>query len=247
MKESLTEKLKAVSDIFLPRQCVVCSKSLNLQERIMCLSCKFDFPDTHFELQSHNRMADFYNERLNEKLPSEAFPYQYAIALMRHRSGSNYTRIPWALKYNGNIKVGKYFAHLLAQKIKKAPWFSDVDLVIPVPLHPLRRWKRGYNQAEVIAKKVAEDLGVRFEAHFLVKKRFTKSQVKVDTRQRSTNIADSFKVNARFKGEHFVHILIVDDVFTTGSTLSECHKIIRATSSNEMVRISVATLACAEN
>ena len=135
---------------------------------------------------------------------------------------------------------------MLAEKIRETPWLSDVDLIVPVPVHFLRHYKRGYNQAEVIAREVGRELGVRVEPHFLVKKKFTKSQVKVDTSQRGVNISGTFRVNQKFTSEReMYHILIVDDVFTTGSTLSECHKMIR-TALKKTIRISVATLCCAE-
>ena len=191
-------------------------------------------------------MADFYNERLQEKLSDDYYPYQWAIALFRYNRESPYSHIPWALKYNGNRDCGRYFARMLAEKIREAPWLSDVDLIVPVPVHPLRHYKRGYNQAAVIACEVGKVLDIKVEPHFLVKKKFTKSQVKVDTNQRGVNICDTFGVNRRFTSEgEMYHILIVDDVFTTGSTLSECHKMIR-TALKKTVRISVATLCCAE-
>ena len=83
---------------------------------------------------------------------------------------------------------------MLAEKIRETPWLSDVDLIVPVPVHFLRHYKRGYNQAEVIAREVGRELGVRVEPHFLVKKKFTKSQVKVDTSQRGVNISGTFRV-----------------------------------------------------
>ena len=238
--------MRAAADIVMPRVCVVCGRPLNLQEKHICLPCKLNLPYTHFELMRHNRMADFYNERLQEKLPDEYYPYQWAIALFRYHRKSPYSHIPWALKYNGNRACGRYFARMLAEKIRETPWLSDVDLIVPVPVHFLRHYKRGYNQAEVIAREVGRELGVRVEPHLLVKKKFTKSQVKVDTSQRGANISGTFRVNQKFTSEgEMYHILIVDDVFTTGSTLSECHKMIR-TALKKTIRISVATLCCAE-
>ena len=248
-KLNLKNFLIAVYDVVMPRVCVVCGRRLSLRERIICLTCKSDFPYSHFELNIRNRMADFYNERLNEKMPDFVFPYQYAISLMRYSTGSSYNRIVWSLKYEGNFTAGRFFSEKLADKLLQAKWFSDVDLIVPVPSHPLRRWRRGYNQAEVIAKSLAEKLCVRFEPNFLLKRRYTKSQVKVRTANRVSNIEGSFIMNRRFitNLDQFNHILLVDDVFTTGATLSECHKIIRTTLKNRMVRISVATIACVRN
>lgn len=246
-KLKLKTFVMAAVDIVLPRVCVVCGRPLNLQECHICLPCALNFPYTHFELMSHNRMADFYNERLMQIMPEEYMPYQWAIALMRYQSGSVYSHIPWALKYNGNISVGKHFAERLLYIIKRAPWLADVDMIIPVPVHRKRRFHRGYNQAEIIANRLGNLWGVRVNNSFLRKKKYTISQVKVDTSFRQANISGSFEVAQQFISEfaQVRHILLVDDVFTTGSTLAECHKTIR-TALNRTIRISVATIACVE-
>lgn len=247
LKLNFTSSLKAAFDLILPRTCTVCGRILNLGENHICLVCDMDFPYTHFELCSHNRMADYYNERLCEKLDGLYIPYQWAISLMTYHSGSDYSRIPWALKYNSNLACGRFFARRLAEKIKLVPWLEDIDLIIPVPVHWKRRWARGYNQAEVIACEVGRCLNVRVESRILVKSRYTKSQVKVDTASRAGNITGSFRLLRNGAGvlKNARHILLVDDVFTTGATLSECHKTIR-TALDGTVRISIATLACVE-
>ncbi len=247
LKLNFTSSLKAAFDLILPRTCTVCGRILNQGEDHICLVCDMDFPYTHFELCSHNRMADYYNERLCEKLDGLYIPYQCAISLMTYHSGSDYSRIPWALKYNSNLACGRFFARRLAEKIKLAPWLEDIDVIIPVPVHWKRRWTRGYNQAEVIACEVGRCLNVRVESSILVKSRYTKSQVKVDTASRAGNITGSFRLSRNGAGvlKNARHILLVDDVFTTGATLSECHKTIR-TALDGTVRISIATLACVE-
>ncbi len=247
LKLNFTSFLNAALDLVLPRTCVVCGTPLSLGEEHICLVCDMDFPYTHFELCSHNRMADYYNERLCEKTEDEYVPYQWAIALMSYHSGSDYSRIPWALKYNSNLACGRFFARRLAEKIRFTPWLEDVDLIVPVPVHRIRRYKRGYNQAEVIAREVGRCLNVRVESRILVKSRYTKSQVKVDTASRAGNITGSFRLSRNGAGalKDACHILLVDDVFTTGSTLSECYKTIR-TVLDGTVRISIATLACVE-
>ncbi len=247
LKLNFTSTLKAAFDLILPRTCTVCGRVLNQGEEHICLVCDMDFPYTHFELCPHNRMADYYNERLSEKLQDCCIPYQWAISLMTYHSGSDYSKIPWALKYNSDLACGRFFARRLAEKIKLTPWLKDVDLIIPVPVHRRRRWTRGYNQAEVIAREVGGALNVRVESHLLVKSRYTKSQVKMDTASRAGNITGSFRLSRGGVDvlENIRHILLIDDVFTTGATLSECHKTIR-TALDGTVRISIATLACVE-
>lgn len=189
-------------------------------------------------------MADKYNGRINQKEPGSMESYQWAVALFRYENASPYNRIPQSLKYERNMQAGRYFSRLLAWKIRQGRQFDDVDLIIPVPLHPRRQWKRGYNQAEIIAETISEELGVPMEPRLLRRTRNTKSQTEKTHEERQSNVAGAFELNPRkiqvLEGKK--HILIVDDVFTTGATLGECHKKIRT--ATVAARISVATLSC---
>ena len=132
---------------------------------------------------------------------------------------------------------------LLGEKLKSSPLFSDVDLVVAVPLHWTRRLKRGYNQAEVIASTVARVLGCRCESHLLVRNRRTGTQTRLSVEKKSANVKGAFSLNKSWKSDFDVkHILIVDDVFTTGATISECFLAIRSRFGLK-VRISIATIS----
>ena len=121
--------------------------------------------------------------------------------------------------------------------------FEDVDVIIPVPLHWTRRWKRGYNQAEVVAGAIAEHLDVDLRTDILKRSRRTRTQTKVDPSQKSENVRGAFSVNeTRWQEENYRHIVLVDDVFTSGSTLHNCFLALRSVLPVS-VRISVATLA----
>ena len=169
--------------------------------------------------------------------------YAYAVALFFYDGKGDYRRITQQLKYHANLGVGRKFGRMLGQRICGARHLEDVDVVIPVPLHWTRRWERGYNQAEVIAKEVARELGVDVRVDLLKRSRRTRTQTKVDPAQKAENVRDAFKVNeTRLKEENYRHILLIDDVFTSGSTLHNCFLALRA-ALPVSVRISVATLA----
>ena len=123
-----------------------------------------------------------------------------------------------------------------------APHWADVDVVIPVPLHWLRKWRRGYNQAAVIARELARELGAVLRTDILRRARRTRSQTSLSAEERLRNVATVFSVRKTVEAKH---ILLVDDTFTTGATLAACHRVLRA-AFGPSVRISIATLAMVE-
>ena len=167
LKLRLKDALSALADLLMPRVCLACGRTLTLRERYLCLPCSMDLPLTRFELWEHNPMADRYNAAIGkaEDHPEEAEgatvyePYQRAAALIYYRAESGYSEIPQSLKYRRNFAAGRHFAAMLGRRLAGTPLFGDVDMVVPVPLHWTRRLRRGYNQAEVIAREVARALG----------------------------------------------------------------------------------------
>ena len=134
---------------------------------------------------------------------------------------------------------------MLGKRLASSEAFQDVDMVIPVPLHWTRKWKRGYNQAEVIASAVAESLGAPMRTDILKRCKRTSTQTKVEVEEKRKNVSDAFAAvipsSADISPDEVRHLLIVDDVFTTGSTLFACFVALRSIFPPS-VRISVATL-----
>lgn len=237
MMTGMGKMLLALGDLLMPRTCPVCGRPLGLNERHICLYCAADLPLTYYWERSHNPMAD----RLNAALPDqEGMPYAYAAALFFYDEDVPYKMIPWKLKYGNGIGTGRYFAAMLGRYLAGSEWFGDVDTVIPVPLHWARRWRRGYNQAAVIARAVAGALEAECREDILVRRRRTTTQTRLGGDARSRNVKGAFGVAKRIPGMR--HVLLVDDVFTTGATTAECFRTLLAALPAE-VRISVATLA----
>jgi len=177
-------------------------------------------------------------------------PYSPAAALFFYKEG--YRKLSKSLKYDANLSLGRYCAAALGRKLSQSEIFADTEIVVPVPLHPLRRFRRGYNQAGIIAEKVAETLpSAVLCPQLLRRKRYTKSQARLSVGKKAGNVHNAFSVDInRFEDTPPRSILLIDDVFTTGSTLSECHRCIRLAlrerygeETAARVTISVATLA----
>ena len=286
---SLRSAALSVADLVLPRVCVVCGRTLLLRETHVCTACAADLPRTFFAGQRNNPMAVAFNALVERELerkpagsqgmdtPSGACflpaldyqPYSFAAALFFYRGDSPYSQIPQALKYGRNFGAGRHFARMLGRELAASALFSDVDALIPVPLHWIRRWRRGYNQAEVIARGIAEELKGGAEAsgspappvltRVLKRVRRTRTQTRLDAGGRYANVHSAFvadgkalastKIPADLAGRP-PHLLLVDDVFTTGATLLACERALRRALTETLgpeaasrVRISVATLA----
>ena len=235
-------------DLVLPRVCAVCGKRLGDGEEELCGECSDDIPYTYNWSMPHNEMADKFNALVQRDLEKEgAFEfeeYSFAAALFFYRSGSDYRNLSRSLKYHGNVRLGRKVARLLGERLAASPQFRDVDLVVPVPLHWTRKWKRGYNQAEIVAKEVAAALGAGLEPKLLRRNRRTKTQTKLSGEAKARNVEGAFSPNTgrlEALGDAPRHVLLIDDVFTTGSTLIECRRSLRKVLGSD-VRISVATL-----
>lgn len=234
-----------LADMILPRTCAVCGGGLSLRERHVCVGCLADLPRTYFSCMSRNQLSDRFNALVQGfPGPEPAGGYSYATALFFYRVG--YRDITRRLKYHADLGIGRYFADMLAKEMSVSGIYSNVDAVIPVPLHWTRRWSRGYNQAEVIAQVLADKMGAPVLKGVLYRCRRTRTQTKLSIGNKSANVAGAFKVKRGFRLSGVSHILLVDDVFTTGATLHSCYLAMKPYCL-EKTRISVATLACVGN
>ena len=280
---SLRSAALSVADLVLPRVCVVCGRTLLLGETHVCTACAADLPRTFFVGQRDNPMAVAFNGLVERELGGgeangvptgpgslpAVQPYSYAAALFYYRGDSPYSLIPQALKYNRDFGAGRHFARMLGRELAASSLFTDVDAILPVPLHWVRRWRRGYNQAEVIARGIAEELKGGAEAsgspappvltRVLKRVRRTRTQTRLDAGGRYANVHSAFVADGKAlassqipadQAGHPLHLLLVDDVFTTGATLLACERALRRGLTETLgpeaasrVRISVATLA----
>ncbi|KAA3625342.1 MAG: ComF family protein [Bacteroidetes bacterium] len=219
--------------LFYPNLCLACQSNAPINNQVLCLRCSFKLPQTQFHLHKENA----FTERFWGRLSLEA-----GASLYRFTKGGHVQNLIHHLKYRGRrevgIKCGEYFGH----QLKKSPLFSGIDLIIPVPLHPKKKHQRGYNQSDMIAKGLSKSMSVPWAADILIRKTFTETQTQKSRMERLENVAQAFCVTDpdRIKGKH---ILLVDDVITTGATLEICAlKILEVPNT----KVSMVTLAFAD-
>ena len=192
--------IRALGDLFMPRVCLACGCRLGMRERHLCLSCAADVPYTRYWLQAHNPLADRFNAVLERHRGTEPMDYAYAVALMHYKG--NYRSIPRALKYHADLAAGRHYGALLGRRLAAAPHFSDIDLVIPVPLHWTRRRSRGYNQSAILAHALVDAFRPArcpvCRTDLLVRARRTRTQTRLSVDQKARNVASAFRVPDRF-------------------------------------------------
>lgn len=192
-------------------------------------------------------MADRFNEVIQKDVEEGSIPheqYAYAAALFNYSSDGACRLIPYQIKYHDNTEAGIHFGRMLGEKLASSDYLQDVDMIIPVPLHWTREWKRGYNQAAMIAEGVAGMIGVPVRTDLMARRKRTQTQTRLDIEGKARNVAGAFefrKDRLPENGNTIRHILLIDDVFTTGSTLHACFVALRSVFPPS-VRISVATL-----
>jgi ComF family protein len=216
--------------LFYPNLCMVCHNDLAQGEQVICTSCLYHIPRTRYWLDAENPVAKIFWGRVF---------VQNACSFFFFSKGSRYRKLLHHLKYNGKKEVGLILGKEFGNELKKVDSYKNIDFILPVPLHPERLKQRGYNQAEEIAKGLHVSMGIPISTKNLVRSEYTETQTRKTRTERVSNVSKAFRLDnpQDFKGKH---ILIVDDVVTTGATLEVCAAIVLEA---EDAKVSIATLA----
>ena len=220
--------------LFFPRQCAVCGASLQEGEEGICMKCNMDMPRTNYHTHKDNPVERMFWGKM---------PLDRATSYFFYHKGSDFRRILHQLKYGGRKDLGEIMGRFMAAELADTDFFREVDVIVPVPLHPRKQKLRGYNQSECIARGVSDVTGIPLDVSSISRKKHTETQTRKSAYERWENVDGIFCLRRpeRFAGKH---ILIVDDVLTTGATTTACADALKEV---EGIRISVLTLAMADS
>lgn len=216
--------------LIFPKVCYACGKSLFKSENCICTYCHYHLPKTNFHLNPDNPVQKLFWGRVN---------IQAASSLYLFNKDSKVQHLIHQLKYRGKKEIGASLGKYYGRELRSSALFSSADIVLPVPLHSKKLKKRGYNQSEGFAAGIAESMEIETTSTVLVRVQASQTQTKRSRYERWKNVEEIFEVTCPEKIEG-KHILLADDVVTTGSTLEACaNKILEVPGT----RVSVVTIA----
>jgi ComF family protein len=203
------------------------------QEEVICFKCLYHLPRTNFSFHRINPVSEIFWGRID---------LDAVTSFLFFNKSGKVQRLMHNLKYRGRKDIGIFLGNLLGNELDKSPLFRNIDTVIPVPLHPIKQRKRGYNQSALIASGVSQAMKIELHLNNLVKVSNTASQTKKSRYERWKNVKNVFVITNEDALKH-KHVLLVDDVITTGATIEASAQALKSV---EGVSVSVASLAYAQ-
>lgn len=224
--------LNNLLNLFFPKLCMICQSPLVEGEEHICLKCLCDLPRTGHDFLEENPVTHLFT--------GKASVYR-AAAFLKYEKGGHVQQLIHSLKYRGNYEIGFRLGRMMGLSYRQALLSDAPDLLLPVPLHPKKQKQRGYNQSEWIARGLNSVLQLRIDTTSLRRIKETDTQTRKQTYERWQNVQDIFCA-ADSKALEGKHILLIDDVVTTGSTLASCAEALLAIPG---VRVSVVAVGMA--
>ncbi|NJB84626.1 ComF family protein [Lewinella marina] len=230
---SIAAWLRGLTSLFFPALCLGCRRAIEGHDQLLCVRCEAELPPNNSWRHTENEVTDRLAGRL---------PLVFGAAAYSFREGTVCQRLIHDLKYHHRPDVGRALGRRFGERLAGVEALADLHGIVPVPIHRRRRLQRGYNQAEAIADGLGEVLGVPTFPRALRRKSFRGSQTKRGKLERLENVRDSFALGRGDFAKR--HLLLVDDVLTTGATLHFCGNALLE--AHPDVRLSIAVLAVAE-
>ena len=228
----LTKIADGFTHLFYPHICTGCGSDLLSKDNMLCARCITNLPHTNYAAYNNNPVEKIFWGRI---------PVAAAYSHFFFAKESLIQHLVHQLKYKGNTEIGEYLGEIMGQTIINSNRFNNIDALIPLPLYPDKERKRGYNQAAILCNGMSKVMGVPVISNNLLRQRFTETQTKKHRIERWENVEGSFvlKNPESLKGKH---ILLVDDVVTTGATLEASGSVLLKA---ENITLSIATLTTA--
>ena len=224
--------LSPLVHFFYPHNCIGCGSDIIEKENFLCLECINDLPHTGFATHANNPVEKIFWGRI---------PVTFGMSEFYFSKDSIIQNLIHEFKYRGNKNLGLYLGKIIGKTMLNSNRFSNIDFLIPLPLFTEKEFKRGFNQSSILCSGIKEVMNIPVITKNVIRRIHTETQTKKGRIQRWENVEKSFSVlePASLKGKH---ILLVDDVITTGATLEACGTEILKI---EGARLSIATLAIA--
>ncbi|HLT52102.1 MAG TPA: ComF family protein [Arenibacter sp.] len=230
MYSNLSNIINDINTILLPRLCFGCNALLYRGEEHICTVCRNQLPLTDFNFNAENQVDRIFYGRINI-IKASAFLFFTEKGIVKN--------LVHFLKYKNQEQIGSFLGNWYGQLIKENNFLIDLDYVIPVPLHPARLRKRGYNQVALFARAIAEHLNAEYMDHFLIKTANTRTQTKKTRLLRSQNTQAIYVLTDTYTLVN-KNVLLLDDVITTGATMEACAT---ALSQTPGIRLYLASMA----
>ena len=222
-------------DLIAPRLCVVCGHRLTVTEEVICAKCNFHLPRTGFHHHAYdNEMAKLFWAQI---------PIEKATAFFYYEAHAETANIIYELKYKNHPEIGNIVGRMLAKEIQPSGFFDGIDGIVPIPLAKKRLRQRGYNQSMEIAQGVSEMTGLPIYKKVVRRNSFKGSQTNKGRWDRQENVEHVFELTDATAVSN-KHLLLIDDVITTGATCIACAK---ALCQSVNIRISILALGFAKS
>lgn len=222
---------ESLFNLIFPKICYACGDVINGSIQHICLSCRADLPKINVQDFTNNKIQHLFWGRLELKK---------ANAYLKFEQEGKTQRLLHALKYKGIKEVGNTLGELAAIELKDSNFFNKIDVLLPIPIHYIKTKKRGYNQSHFIAEGISNITKIPVDVKSIIKEVNTKSQTKKNRFQRFENVNETFKVLHKepLEGKH---VLLIDDVVTTGATIEACGNALRNINGIQLSLLTIAS------
>ena len=233
MKGLLYRKIREAGmawvNVLFPRRCPVCGRIVCRERELICPSC----------ISRLSVVKQPVCRKCGKEIWSDQEEYcldctrhrrtfDSGVALLNYNEAAKHSMA--AIKYKNKREYLDFYGAALVSRFQKVVWHWQADVLIPVPIHPSRRRKRGFNQAEELAKRLSRGWGIPMDKEFLVRSKRTAPQRDLNPSERLKNLQQAFEVHPCYGGNKRVPrcVVLVDDIYTTGSTMEACSRVLRA-------------------